>query len=270
LHGEVQDSPVVPAKSCNAAISQRTPERHMPESALLGAFLAGLLGGLHCFAMCGGWIAAVARPSASAVQVELLPARTMRIGQAAAHAGRLSTYMFLGAAFGAAGGAAFAVAVAPVQRGLYVLANVMLLLLALSLVARGRPFEALERAGLAVFRRFLPLVTRLAPRGGTVSRYLLGMVWGFTPCALVYGVLPIALLSGSALHGALVMLAFGVGTLPNLLAAGWTLSRSRRWFADRRYRYAAAALIAGFALLGLYRVAFMPDALGQGPFCIIR
>ncbi len=242
----------------------------MPESALLGAFLAGLLGGLHCFAMCGGWIAAVARPSAAAAQVELLPARALRIGQAAAHAGRLSTYMFLGAAFGAAGGAAFAVAIGPVQRGLYVLANVMLLLLALSLVARGRPFEALERAGLAVFRRFLPLVTRLAPRGGTLSRYLLGMVWGFTPCALVYGVLPIALLSGSALHGALVMLAFGVGTLPNLLAAGWTLSRSRRWFADRRYRYAAAALIAGFALLGLYRVAFMPDALGQGPFCIIR
>ena len=32
----------------------------MPQSALIGAFLAGLLGGLHCFAMCGGWIAAVA------------------------------------------------------------------------------------------------------------------------------------------------------------------------------------------------------------------
>ncbi|HQR09921.1 MAG TPA: sulfite exporter TauE/SafE family protein [Casimicrobiaceae bacterium] len=242
----------------------------MPESALLGAFLAGLLGGLHCFAMCGGWIAAVARPFGHQGQTELLPARAVRFGQAAAHAGRLSTYMFLGGAFGAAGGAAFAVAVAPVQRGLYVLANVMLLLLAVSLVARGRPFEALERAGLAVFRRFLPVVTRLAPRRGAVSRYLLGTVWGFTPCALVYGVLPVAMLSGSAGHGALVMLAFGAGTLPNLLAAGWTLTRSRRWFADRRYRLAAAVLIGGFALLGLYRAAFMPDALGQGPFCIMR
>ena len=58
-----------------------------------------------------------------------------------------------------------------------------------------------------------------------MSRYLPGMVWGFTPCALVYSVLPVALLAGSAQAGALVMLAFGVGTMPNLLAAGWLIVR---------------------------------------------
>jgi hypothetical protein len=94
-------------------------------------------------------------------------------------------------------------------------------------------------------------------------------VWGFTPCALIYGVLPVALLSGSAGNGALVMLAFGMGTLPNLLAAGWTLAKSRQWFAGRRFRYAAAAIIAAFALLGLYRAWFEPGALGQGPFCLV-
>jgi uncharacterized protein len=239
----------------------------MPQSALIGAFLAGLLGGLHCFAMCGGWIAAVSRQSGA---VPLQPSRVLRTGQAAAHAGRLTTYVLLGAAFGAAGGAAFAAAVAPLQRGMYLAANVMLLLLALSLVVRGGAFGALERVGLAGFRRLLPAVTRLAPRGGVVPRYALGIVWGFTPCMLVYGVLPVALLAGSALDGALVMLAFGLGTLPNLLAAGWTLARSQRWFTDARYRYAAAAIIAGFALLGLYRAWFVPGAMGQGPFCIIH
>ena len=106
----------------------------MPQSALIGAFLAGLLGGLHCFAMCGGWIAAVARKDGA---VELQPSRALRAGQIATHAGRLTTYVLLGATFGAAGGAAFASAVAPLQRGLYVAANLMLLLLALSIVARG-------------------------------------------------------------------------------------------------------------------------------------
>ena len=239
----------------------------MPQSALIGAFLAGLLGGLHCFAMCGGWIAAVARPGDA---VPLQRSGALRAGQAATHGGRLTTYVILGAAFGAAGGAAFAAAVAPLQRGLYVAANVMLLLLAVSLVARGVAFSGLERAGLVAFRRLLPAVTRLAPRGGMASRYALGVVWGFTPCVLVYGVLPVALLSGSAINGALVMLAFGLGTLPNLLAAGWTLARSHRWFADTRYRYAAAAVIAGFALLGLYRAWFVPEALGQGPFCLFH
>ena len=239
----------------------------MPQSALIGAFLAGLLGGLHCFAMCGGWIAVVARPTGP---IELQPSRALRAGQAASHAGRLTTYVLLGAAFGAVGGAAFAVALAPLQRGMYVVANALLLLLAFSLVARGVEFGGLERAGLAAFRKLLPMVTRLAPRGGLASRFTLGIVWGFTPCALVYGVLPVALLAGSALDGALVMLAFGLGTLPNLLAAGWTLARSRRWFADTRYRYAAAAVIAGFALLGLYRAWFVPEALGQGPFCLFH
>jgi len=239
----------------------------MPQSALIGAFLAGLLGGLHCFAMCGGWISAVAGPVAT---VPLQPSRLLRAGQAAAHAGRLTTYVLLGAAFGAAGGEAFAVAVAPLQRAMYVAANAMLLLLAFSLVARGAAFGGLERAGLAVFRRLLPAVTRLAPRAGMASRYALGIVWGFTPCMLVYGVLPVALLAGSAINGALVMLAFGLGTLPNLVAAGWTLARSQRWFADARYRYAAAAVIAGFAVLGLYRAWFVPEALGQGPFCLVR
>jgi uncharacterized protein len=239
----------------------------MPQSALIGAFLAGLLGGMHCFAMCGGWIAAVAAPGGG---VPLQPSRLLRAGQAATHAGRLTTYVLLGAAFGAAGGAAFAVAVAPLQRGLYVVANVMLLVLAFSLVLRGVAFGGLERAGLAVFRNLLPSVTRLAPRGGMASRYALGVVWGFTPCVLVYGVLPVALLAGSAIDGALVMLAFGVGTLPNLLAAGWTLARSRRWFAGARVRYAAALVIAVFALLGLYRAWFVPEALGQGPFCLFH
>jgi uncharacterized protein len=239
----------------------------MPQSALIGAFLAGLLGGLHCFAMCGGWIAAVARPDGA---VPMQPSRLLRAGQAATHAGRVTTYVLLGAAFGAAGGAAFAAAVAPLQRGLYVAANTMLLLLALSLVLRGVAFGGFERAGLAVFRKFLPMVTRLAPRSGLSSRYALGVVWGFTPCVLVYGVLPVALLAGSATNGALVMLAFGLGTLPNLLAAGWTLARSQRWFAGAGYRYAAAAVIALFALVGLYRAWFVPEALGQGPFCLFH
>jgi sulfite exporter TauE/SafE len=239
----------------------------MPQSALLGAFLAGLLGGLHCVAMCGGWIAVTAQPPASA---PVLPARTLRAGQTASHLGRLATYVLLGAAFGAAGGAMFAQALAPVQRGLYVAANLMLLLLAVSLAMRGAQFAWLERAGLGVFRRLLPAVTRLAPERSLPARFVLGVVWGFTPCALVYGVLPVAMLSGGALDGGLVMLAFGIGTLPNLLAAGWTLARSRHWFGDPRVRYGAAAIVATFALAGLYRAWFIPDALGHGPFCLVR
>jgi sulfite exporter TauE/SafE len=236
----------------------------MPQSALIGAFLAGLLGGLHCVAMCGGWLAVVSRPTSA----PLVPASALRAGFLASQAGRIATYVLLGVVFGAAGGAAFAVALGPLTRGLYVAANVLLLLLAFSIAARGAAFAPLERAGLAVFRRLAPAVTRTAMRHGIAGRFLLGLLWGATPCALVYGVLPVAMLAGGPLEGALVMLAFGLGTLPNLLAAGWTLARTQRSFDRPWLRYAAAAVVAGFAVVGLYRAFAMPDALGHGPFCL--
>ena len=239
----------------------------MPQSALIGALLAGLLGGLHCFAMCGGWLALTGRPPAIA---PLQPARALRFGQIASHAGRLTTYVALGALFGAAGGATFAMSIVPLQRTLYVVANLLLLVLACSIAVRGIQFAGLERAGLAVFRRLLPIVTRVAPGHGIAGRYALGLIWGFTPCALVYSVLPVALLAGGAVEGALVMLAFGVGTLPNLLAAGWTLARSQHLFKRTAYRYAASCVVAAFAVAGLYRAWFAPDALGGGPFCLFR
>ena len=82
-------------------------------------------------------------------------------------------------------------------------------------------------------------------------------------------VLPVAMLSGSAADGALVMLLFGLGTLPNLLAAGMLIGRGQRILARPAVRYAAGAVIAAFALFGLYRALFVPAALAHGPFCIV-
>jgi sulfite exporter TauE/SafE len=237
----------------------------MPESALLAAFLAGLLGGVHCVAMCGGWLAVAAHRPATAV---LMPAAVLRWSQVACHAGRLTTYAVLGVVVGAAGGAVYALALAPVQRAVYVTANLLLLVLACSLALRGFQWNLIERAGLALFRGLLPLVKRVAPRTGLPARYALGLAWGATPCALIYGVLPVAMFAGSAADGALVMLAFGAGTLPNLLAAGWLLGRAPRLFEADGVRYGAAALVGAFAVFGIYRALFVPEALGQGPFCL--
>ena len=238
----------------------------MALSALLAAAIAGALGGLHCAAMCGGWLAAFSLRSSEA---PLLPARTIALENAAGHAGRITTYTLIGAALGAAGGEAFAIAWEPVQRSLYVLANVMLLVLAVAL-ARGanRRTGILETVGLHAFRRLLPAVKALSSKRRIPARYALGLIWGTTPCALVYGVLPLALLSGSARDGALIMLAFGAGTLPNLVGATYLLARSRTLLASTAGRVAAGCLVGGFATYGIYRALFIPSVLGQSPFCL--
>jgi uncharacterized protein len=200
----------------------------------------------------------------------LLPARAIVRRQLGYHAGRLATYMLLGAAFGAAGAAALQAAdLLPVQRAMYVIANVFLLILGLSLVTRMKGVVWLQRVGAGAFGAALPVLRPLLQRPGPIGRVALGLVWGLVPCALVYGVLPIALFAGGVWQGAAVMLAFGLGTLPNLAATGFLLDRTKSLVGRATARRAAAVLLMGFAVAGIYRALYLPDTLAQGPFCLV-
>jgi len=245
----------------------------MALSLLVSAWLVGTLGGLHCVTMCGGFVAAmVARDAAGdgRASVPLLPARALMWRQGVYHGARVTTYTLLGAAFGAAGATALdAAALLPLQRALYVLANLFLFVLGLSLAFGGIGVAWLQRAGAAAFARALPALRPLLARPGAGGRVALGIVWGLVPCALVYSMLPLALFAGGAWQGALVMAAFGAGTVPNLFVMSAVLGRARPWLSGRTLRYAAAALLVGFAIAGVYRVLFLPDTLARGAFCLV-
>ena len=242
----------------------------MPISALIGAWLAGLLGGAHCLAMCGGFVAALSGAGARArtPTTTLYPSRVLAWRELPYNLGRVTTYAALGAIAGGAGGAALAGGEwLAVQRVLYVVANVFLLVLAWAIVSRGKGMPFLQRVGAALFARVLPAVRPLLARDDALARYAVGALWGLVPCGLVYGVLPIALFAGGAVEGAAVMLAFGVGTLPNLLAAGWVAARARAQLDSSFVRGAAAVLLVGFAGVGIWRALFGSLASMQGAFC---
>lgn len=243
----------------------------MAVSILVSAWLVGASGGIHCLAMCGGFLAATATRDAIAGEVVTLrPIATIARRELAYHSGRLATYAMLGAVFGAAGAALLdAALLLPLQRALYVGANLLLLLLGVS-VAIGTPGIGLfQRAGARLFGALLPAVQPLLRHPGMSGRVTLGLIWGLVPCALVYSVLPLTLFAGGAWQGAAVMLAFGAGTLPNLTAATFVLRRSERALAKRGWRYTGAAIVVALAAAGIYRSLFMTGALAQGPFCLV-
>lgn len=240
---------------------------------LISAWLLGTLGSVHCLAMCGAFVAAAAARDAGAEHgsaAPLLPALTLARRQLAYHAGRIACYALLGAVFGAAGVAALdAAALLPLQKTLYIAANVFLILIGLSLALRTPGIAWLQHAGARFFARILPALRPLLARPGFGGRIALGLVWGLVPCALVYAALPLALFAGGAYQGALVMVAFGAGTLPTLSAAGFFLRLPQRALGAQRWRYLAASVVIAFALLGLYRSVFVPGGLAQGPFCLL-
>ena len=240
----------------------------MALSVLISAWLVGALGGLHCAAMCGGLLTAASARDRSTRP--LLPARVVAMRQLTYQAGRVATYGVLGTAFGSAG--AWVLGAADflwVQRVIHVAANLFLLLLGISLALGTPGLGWLQRAGTSAFAVVLPVVRSLLQRPDAVGRVTLGLVWGLMPCALVYSVLPLALFAGGAWQGGATMLAFGLGTVPNLVAGGMLLDQIVRRVSAKSLRHASAAVLVGFALIGMWRTLYHPNALAQGPFCLV-
>jgi sulfite exporter TauE/SafE len=211
--------------------------------------------------MCGGIVGALsmASPSGRTVPVRVVPTRSPRPALANALAynlGRIGSYMLAGALAGGAGAGAVSLARLPaLQAGGYWMANLMLVMLGLYLMDAWRGLARLEQGGHMVWRHVQPLLRRLQPFDGPGKLLAAGALWGWLPCGMVYSVLVTAMLSGSTTDGALVMLAFGLGTLPMLLGLGLLGARLRACLRVRGVRAACGALVLGFGLLGLARAA---------------
>ncbi|EXI86401.1 MAG: hypothetical protein AW11_03180 [Candidatus Accumulibacter regalis] len=226
----------------------------MPESTYLALLLIGLLGGTHCVVMCGGIVAALSMGGPARSSLHL-----------AYNAGRIVSYAAAGAIVGALGEASLALSgQLPLRSALFLLANLMLIALGLYLMGLTRALAFTERFGQKLWRHLQPLTRHFLPARSIRQAFPLGLLWGWLPCGLVYSALATALTSGSALHGAGLMLAFGAGTLPNLLLAGLLAARLQAYARNRTLRLASGTLILGFGVWGLIGLTRL--LIGRSPF----
>ncbi|WP_300322053.1 sulfite exporter TauE/SafE family protein [Accumulibacter sp.] len=217
----------------------------MPESSYLALLLVGLLGGTHCVVMCGGIVGALSMGSPARASLHL-----------AYNAGRIVSYAAAGAIVGGLGEAGLALSgQLPLRALLYLLANLMLVALGLYLMGLTRALAFTERFGQKLWRHLQPLSRRFLPARTVAQAFPLGLLWGWLPCGLVYSALATALTSASAVHGAGLMLAFGAGTLPNLLLAGLLATRLQEYARKPALRLASGLLILGFGVWGLAGLA---------------
>lgn len=208
------------------------------------AFLIGLAGGVHCIGMCGGIVAAL-RMASPKHQSAIPYALSYNIG-------RIASYTLAGMLAGALG--LFASDILPAAKYvLSLLSGVMLFLLACYLGRWWTGLTFIERAGSGLFKYLQPLSKRFIPFKSPLSALPYGFIWGWLPCGLVYSTLTWSLASGSATKGGTIMLFFGLGTLPTLLAA----SASAQWlmnsFQNRCLRQIIASVMAIYAISLIYR-----------------
>jgi len=211
-------------------------------SLLSTLFIVGLMGSGHCIGMCGGIVAALGSNR---------PSLVLLLGY---NLGRLLSYSIAGAI-----AAGLVVGLAGERYQLLIpllrtLVGIMIVLMGLYIAGWWRVLTRLEQLGQIVWRQIQPLVLRLGKPDSAVQSVAAGMLWGWLPCGLVYSALSQALLSDSAAMGALAMLAFGLGTLPAMLAAGWFSSQLARWLQSPALRKIMGLCLMAMGLWMIWQV----------------
>ena len=209
---------------------------------LLAALTSGLLGGLHCLAMCGGIAAGFSAASpghgwAAALQLNL---------------GRVGGYVLAGAVVGLFGHGLLWVLREPwVGIVLRMLVGGALVVVALRLFGVRALPGFLARPGTRAWARLAPLQRRLLPADTASRRVAAGALWGWLPCGLSFSLLAVAWLQADPRNSALTMLAFGLGTLPVMLPVTWSGQRVGRWLQRPRLKAVAAGLVLAMGLLSI-------------------
>jgi len=208
------------------------------------ALLVGLLSSAHCIGMCGGIVGALNMGLSDPLRKK----PNTFVYQLAYNFGRIGSYVVIGALAGVLGGGVARLGISSGPLTGELIAAAFMIALGLYLTNWWRGLVILEKFGFRIWKHIQPLGQRLLPISHPMQVVMLGMLWGWLPCGLVYAVVAWSLSTAEAIDGAILMLGFGIGTLPSMLIAGTSLSHHRRWAGMPIVRTLAGILIIGFGV----------------------
>jgi len=220
---------------------------------LAAAFVTGLLGSAHCFGMCAGLSGLFA---VNASVASLRPQIPMAV---AYNTGRILSYAFLGIVV-ASLGQTVVKAIPNIAAPVRFASGLLIVIVGLQVAFNWRFLAPVEKAGAKIWNHIAPAAKGLLPVTSMPKALGLGLLWGWLPCGLVYSVLLLAATTANAVNGGLVMLAFGVGTMPAMIMTGISASKLSRFMS--RKQLGAGLLII---LIGLLTLAMPVMKFSAGP-----
>jgi len=225
------------------------------EVSYIGAFLVGLLGGVHCVGMCGGIVGALCLGlNQDSLQAQN-KTRSSLPYLLSYNAGRVLSYTLAGILMGGIGWlGSHLFDIYALQKSLEIIAAIFMLALGLYIAGWWKILARVEKlGGNVIWKRLEPLGRRFMPVKTYGHAFLLGLIWGWLPCGLVYSVIIWTISTQSPLEGGLLMLSFGLGTLPNLLLMGVFAASLNQFIQQAWVRQVAGFMIMSFAVVMFYR-----------------
>jgi len=207
------------------------------------AIFLGLFGASHCLVMCGGIAAAAGQAD---------PHHRLR-GALLFNIGRVSSYTLAGLIVGALG---LWLADLHTQIGLVLrsIAGLMLMLMGLYVARWAMWLTRIEHLGRGIWSIAQPVAQKRMGRSDPLSQWLLGALWGWLPCGLIYSTLSWVAASADPLNGALAMLGFGLGTLPAIFSASMASVFLMGIINRKSIRVIAGTLLFGYGVFTLISV----------------
>lgn len=213
-------------------------------------FVMGLLGGTHCAGMCGGIV--------SALSMSLSPQHRNSSNRLAAYlllynVGRISSYAMAGFIVATFSGVLTSLADGMMLRQIFTWLSAGLMILLGLYLAGWWPNVILkiEYAGQFIWKLIQPLAQKFIPVQSPVQALAAGLLWGWLPCGLVYTALLWTLSAHSSAQGALIMVSFGLGTLPAMLGIGFFSARLLPYMQKQWLRVSTGVLMIAF---GIYQL----------------
>jgi hypothetical protein len=229
---------------------------------VLIAFNLGLFSTLHCLGMCGGIIGALSMGITTKKESHFIN----HAGYVFAYNfGRVMSYTIAGGIAGLLGGH-FAAMVMPDtgHRVLQFIAAAVLVLIGLHLAGWLPKLKLIESFGYKFWQYLQPAGRNFFPVDRIYKALIIGIIWGWLPCALVYSVLLWSLASGGALNGAMLMFAFGAGTLPGMVTAGIMGNKLMELLKQAQIRIWAGIIIILFGIASPFLVTGHHDHQDHG------
>ena len=211
---------------------------------LTAAFVTGFLGSAHCFGMCGG-ISGLFAVNASVRSLRYQVPKAI-----AYNVGRVLSYAFLGTAVALLGKGAVG-AIPSLAAPVRLASGILIILVGLQLAFNWRILAPLESAGARIWQRIAPAAKGLVPVETNVQALGLGLIWGWLPCGLVYSVLLLAATTAEPMNGGLLMIAFGLGTMPAMIATGLSASKLAQFMSRRRVGVGLLIVLLGVATIAM-------------------
>ena len=213
---------------------------------LITAFSLGFLGSPHCAGMCGGIVGVLH----SGVVDGIGSKKQQVLYGLAFNSGRLLSYAIAGMIAATLGRSLIGlIGMQSSHTAMQMIAGTFMLALGLSIAGWWSGLSRIESFGLRFWRLLQPITAKFIPVKSKTQALLLGSLWGWLPCGLVYTALLLVLATGDALRGGLTMLAFGLGTLPMLAVLGLSAGKINQWRVNTRVRSVMGSVIILFGIV---------------------